>query len=202
MLTDSLGIKLQDYFLFNKYNLLVEGKSDKIILENFIREFNNHENNIPNLEELSIFNCKSANSIPVFFNIYSAFDEYASFFVLLDGDKAGDKAVKDLRDNGVEKNKIIQIKDKTNKNNPEIEDLPEKNVWEECLTDLDRKELVTLKMNNGKIVDYEYEPKNREKVKEEISNLLIEKLRKDKNMFNNYLRLLKEIKNRFTNNST
>lgn len=198
LLSNSLGIKLQDYFIFNRYNVLIEGDSDEFILTNLINIYNKLSySDIPNIDLIKFFVCKSTSSIPHFYNIYNSFNQFASFYVLVDGDKAGNKAILDLTNNGVDNKYLIQLNNKINKQEPEIEDLLSKDLWESCLKELDRKGIVTLSIKQNKITDYYFDHRDREAFKKEFSKLIVNHAKHDISKFDNYYELLKELNNRF-----
>ena len=74
-----------------------------------------------------------------------------------------------------------------------MEDLVDKAVWDQCLSQLDDDGLVTLKMQQGEIVDYEYRRADRVDVKIRFCEFLIDKAKADLGPFAKYYDLLKTL---------
>jgi len=198
----SLGVSFGDFFLFNRFNLLVEGVSDKKILTELIKLFNTEssEELLP-LQDLEFINCRSANSIPHFFNLYSVFAQYGTFLAIFDNDISGVDSRNKLISGNVPAEDLFLL-DKNEHGCGAIEDLVEKKIWDKCLQNLKKKGLVSLKVGNrnGKdvIEGYEYKENNREEMKKMFCDELISQAKKDLRPFIKYKKLLLSVRSRFS----
>jgi len=191
VIAGSLGVSFQDFFMFGRYNILVEGESDITILKGLNELF--AKGGKPNLLDLSatcFIPCGGVNSMAHFYGMYNAFNKYASFIALVDRDSAGSKALSEL---SRQKAKVVQIPVSSYKPDAAVEDIVDKSVWDKCLRELDAKGLIELKTKRGNITGYTFSPKNRVDVKKAFSTLLVKYAKKDLSKFEEYHKLLQNL---------
>ncbi len=200
IITGSLGVRFDELGLFNRFNILVEGETDKKILLELNKLFKIiGKNDLLDENETEIIVCGSASSIPHFYLMYNAFNQYGSFYALFDRDRAGINARDSLLKNGIAKDLLILIPESDFKSNGVIEDLVDKESWDKCLGILDGMGLITIKQKKNEIVDYEYLPQDRVKVKKEFTRNLIKLAKADMKPFHKYLDLLRTFSTKFNN---
>lgn len=192
----SLGVSLQDFTDFNRFNILVEGDGDVKILtalnELFWRQ---GDTTVLNLAECKITSCNGANSIPHFFSLYSIFSRYANFLAIFDRDAAGMNAYQVLLPKAP-KEDLFLVTTVSHKSDPAIEDIVDAAAWRKCLKKLDSEGLVQLISQKEQIVGYQYEPKKRVDVKKRFADMLVKSARKNLKPFEKYRELLKGIRKR------
>lgn len=197
----SLGVSFHDFFMFNRFNLFVEGESDKTLLLGLNNLFKAQGDNEGfDLQQLEIIVCGSASSIPHFFNIFHAFSRFASFMALFDKDDAGRKAYQNLLGRKYEKKDLFLIPDSPHIKDPAIEDIVDKNVWDNCLKNMQDKGLVKLvvgKTAGQEVIEsYQYNPNDRVDVKKQFAKILLECASKDLTPFVRYQNLIHAISKR------
>jgi predicted ATP-dependent endonuclease of OLD family len=197
VLAGNLGLDIQDFLPFKRYNLLVEGDTDKKILTELYKLFKKDDPEWDiDLSELEYLVCGSANAIPHFYNVYNIFNQYSDLFGLFDRDPAGTKARTDMKKNGVDEKDLILIPESDFKQDNEIEDLCDKQVWDSILDYLDNKGLIVIKSSQGEKVDYEFEHRNRIKVKSEFAKKIIEEAKNDIGKFKKFKMIFNSIHQR------
>lgn len=198
VISGNLGVDFADFLDFKRYNVLVEGETDKVLLLGLNKIL--LENGKPILDEtlVDFLVCGSANGIPHFWGMYNVFNKYADFVALFDRDDAGIKARSDLKDKKVAEDLLLLIPESTHKANCEIEDLVEKTVWDKVVRLLDEKHgLITVQNKQKTIVGYTYEQRHRIDVKRLFTKHLLEEAATDASAFSLYVTLLKVIRGRF-----
>jgi predicted ATP-dependent endonuclease of OLD family len=196
----NLGVSFQDLFMFNRFNILVEGESDKYLLEKLNELFKqNGDSGMLDLNNVELISCKSANGIKHFFHLYSVFNQYGSFFALFDRDKSGVECRNAMLKDKVDAKWLLIIPQSDYKKNNAIEDIVDKDVWEQCLGHLDDSGLIVKKIRQNKIVDYEFDNNCREAVKTEFSKKLIMYANQDLSKFLKYRELLQDLNKRIQN---
>ena len=194
VIAGNLGVAFEDFLPFKRYNILVEGESDKTLL----CELNNlytqlGETGVLDLTETDILVCGSATSIPHFYNIYNVFNHYADFLALFDRDSAGMKAREDLLVGGARESDMILIPSSAFKKDNEIEELVGKTVWDACVRKLDADGLISVETKQNEIIDYSYLRKDRTAVKKKFVKYILEHAKKDIGPFAKYKELLKTL---------
>jgi predicted ATP-dependent endonuclease of OLD family len=95
----ALGIKFSDYYNLSEFNLFVEGKTDKLIIENLlsiIKPKGTH-NKLEFLRKASVMDFTGTSSLKDFLkSTYAFMSKERSIVVIFDGDEAGFKASKEL----------------------------------------------------------------------------------------------------------
>ncbi len=191
VIAGNLGVAFDDFFPFARYNILVEGDTDRTLLSELNQLFAARgEDGLLNLDEVAFLPCGGASAIPHFYNVYNVFSQYADFVAMFDRDPAGEKARADLLRSKIHPDDAISIPTSDFRQDCELEDLVDKNIWDDCLEKLDTDGLVTLKVQQGDIVDYEYLRKDRIDVKDRFRDYLIAHARNDLGPFAKYLDLL------------
>ena len=194
IVSGSLGVNFQDMFLFNKYNILVEGETDKDLIIGLNQIFiKKGEKNLLNLDETDFIICGSANAVPHFYLMYNSFNQYANFIALLDRDESGNKAYQELIDKGIDKKYLLQIPLSDFKTEAEIEDIVNKKIWDLCLAKIDEKKLINIKSSQGNYIGYEFLPKNRIEVKKMFTKLLLDHAKNNITDFCKYKDLINQI---------
>lgn len=196
IISGSLGISFNDFFMFNKFNILVEGDSDKILLLELNKLFEKKGcNDVLDIKDVEFISCRSANSIGHFYLMYNSFNQYANFFALFDRDEAGNKVRADLSKNGIADKFLLQVPLSSYKADTEIEDLVDKDIWDDCLKKIDDKGLITLKTSKGDIIGYECKyRKDLSEVKKNFCELLVDHAKKDLSKFSKYHELLRSFR--------
>lgn len=186
-----LGVKFYDFLAFNKINILVEGDTDRDILL-AVNEAYEKINGKPilNKNEVGFIVCQSANSMPHFYATHNMFNQFAGFICLFDRDKAGQDALNNIKNLGANDSDLISIPESDYKAGCGIEDLVDYNIWEKILTNLDKKGLVTIHSQKGKIVDYDFLNKNRVEVKMLFARQLASEVSSNLTAFDKYVKLL------------
>ena len=191
----SLGVSVIDFGFFGRNNVLVEGETDKQLLIELAKLFRSGgDDSILDPEEVHFVVCNSASSVSFFYQTYSVFERFASFICLFDRDKSGIDARQKLIDNKVDPSKLVLIPTISYKDNPTIEDLVDKSIWDKILGELDASGLVELHKKKGNIVGYGFEFKNRTSVKKLFTDKLINYAKTDLSGFEHYRNLLISIK--------
>ncbi|WP_350312656.1 AAA family ATPase [Dickeya fangzhongdai] len=106
----SLGVKFSDYYSLTEFNVFVEGKTDKLIIEHMLSLIKTKgvSNKFEALRKASIMDFSGTGSLKDFLKAtYSFMYRERSIVVVFDGDDAGLKATKDL--NGYFGNKSINF---------------------------------------------------------------------------------------------
>lgn len=187
VLGKSLGVKFGDYFMFKNFNLLVEGESDARLLEGLNEIFKSGgDKGMLDLTNVGFIDSRSANGISTFFQMYSIFENYATFAALFDRDDAGIKNRELLLSNGGDKKYLLLVPQSDYRKKNAIEDIVEKDIWDLCLHELDKKKLITILMKGGQIIDYTFDAKDRVKVKTKFVELLLSYAKKDATKFLKY----------------
>lgn len=198
VIAENLGVSLHDFMEFKRYNLLVEGDTDRDLLLGLNQLFS--DSGTPDLidaKETALLPCGSANGIPHFHGLYSAFNKYADFLGLFDRDPSGAEARTTLIGKGVAKENLFLIPESSFKAACSIEDIVDKPVWDKCVGQLDADGLIEVISKQGVITDYSFEPKNRVEVKKRFVKYLLEHAKKDLAPFKKYGVLLGDIAKRF-----
>lgn len=191
LITGSLGVGFDELGLFNRFNILVEGKTDKNLILGLNNLFHQAgESNLLDEKETMFIECGSASAISHFYHMYNVFNQYGSFYALFDRDKAGMDARENLRNKGVSKDLLVLIPESDYKKENAIEDIVQKEIWDKCLNYIDDKKLVTIKKRQGQIVDYEYFRKDRVPFKTLFVKKLLEHASEDLQPFRKYLNLI------------
>ncbi|MFC1568296.1 ATP-dependent endonuclease [Candidatus Margulisiibacteriota bacterium] len=198
VIAGNLGVSFRDFFIFNKLNVLVEGETDKDLLlglNKLIKKSGSKD--FLDIENIELISCGSVNTIPHFYNMYNVFNRYADFIALFDRDKRAIETRDKMIKNGIDKSKLLLIPKSGHRNDPEIEDLVDKSIWDFCLNKLDDDGLISLKQQRGKIIGYEYLQKDRVAVKTNFCKYLLGSAAKDLGKFKKYQDLIKNIKSVF-----
>lgn len=184
VLTGNLGVDIHDFLPIKRYNMLVEGETDKKILTEIYKLFKAKDSSMKaDLKDLEYLVCGSASSIPHFYHVYNVFNQYSDFMCLFDRDAASTKPRADLLNKGVNEDNLLFVPKSTFKTNNEIEDIVDKPVWDSIIKFLDSKSLISVVSKQGQIVDYSFEERNRIQVKKIFSEKLIEEAKKDLSKF-------------------
>lgn len=105
---NALGVRFSDYYHLAQFNIFVEGKTDKIIIEHLLSVIKpkGNSNKLEALRAAAIMDFTGTSSLKDFLkSTYSLMAKERSIVVIFDGDDAGLKASKDL--NGYFGNKRI-----------------------------------------------------------------------------------------------
>ena len=188
VIAGNLGITFNDFFPFNRFNILVEGKTDRDLLMalNLLFKSAGSSDDFLDLSETEFLVCGSANSIPHFYQMYNVFNRYADFIALFDRDNSGLRAREKLIKEGVGNADLILVPTSSYKEKNAIEDIVYKLVWDDCIRKLDADGLVNIVMSQGKIKDYQFHLKDRIEVKKRFSKYLIEHAKKDLRPFKKF----------------
>ena len=190
----NLGVSFHDISLFNRFNILVEGVSDKYLLSQFNELFKRRGYpDMLDLTHLDFIPCKSANGIEHFFHLYNIFNQYGSFFALFDRDKSGVACRSRMLNDNINEKALLLIPQSDYKKDNAIEDLVDKGIWDKCLKYLDQKGLIEIKSRKGQIVDYDFDSGRREEVKTEFSKKLVAYAKQDMSKFEKYREMLQNL---------
>lgn len=117
---DALGFSLRDSLFISEENIIVEGPSDKYILEGILTYLKDSVK--LDLSKLFINSPGGANKIP-YYALFMA-SESLKFVVVLDNDSAGKKAAKELeRISQIDTKQIIKLDQVITEDNATLEDL-------------------------------------------------------------------------------
>ena len=188
-----LGVSLSDFLTLKRFNVLVEGDTDRDILLTLNELFGKHGTRPLATERLGFISCGAASAIPHFYNLYNVFNQYADFAALFDRDKAGIEARDNLLKQGARKERMLLLPEVQGLESIQIEDLVERPIWEEILGELDQEGLVTLHSKKQQIVGYEYDHRNRLAFKLGFKARLIQRAKKSLNGFEQYRSVLERI---------
>lgn len=95
----ALGIKFSDYYNLAEFNIFVEGKTDKLIIEHLLSIIKpkGNTNKFEFLRKSSVMDFTGTSSLKDFLkSTYSFMSKERAIVVIFDGDEAGLKATKDL----------------------------------------------------------------------------------------------------------
>lgn len=194
----SLGVSFEDFFMFNRYNVLVEGDTDETLLVGLNKLFMKAgATDLLNLGDTAFIPCGGSNSIPHFYGMYNAFNKYASFRALFDRDPEAQRNREVLVKKGVDAGYLLLVPESAYKTDGAIEDIVDKAIWDKCLHKLDEEGLVELKMKQGAVTGYTFLQKDRVAVKKGFTELLLQHAAKDLSKFEKYQTLLQAIKKSF-----
>lgn len=192
----SLGVSLQDFTHFNRFNILVEGDSDVRILKGLNELFAAAgDDKVLDGAACNFVSCNGATPIPHFFSLYSVFNRYASFLAVFDRDPAGLAAYQILVQKAP-KEDLFLVPVVPHQAAPAIEDIVEIGVWRKCLKKLDDEGLVQLISQKGKITGYQFDPKKRIDVKKRFADLLLKSAKGNLNPFEKYREFLRDVRKR------
>lgn len=125
---DSLGFTLRDSFCISNKTLLVEGQSDKDILEGMLIYLRNNKLMEYDLNHILINSIGGANKMP--FYAFFLLTEALKFAVILDNDPNGTSASRELRGlDKIEEKQIITLNKVKENDNITIEDLINPNFY-------------------------------------------------------------------------
>ena len=197
IIAGNLGVSFDDFFDFKRFNALVEGESDKMLLT----ELNNlfmqaSPDRLLNLSQTAFLVCGSANAIPHFYHQFNVFNRYADFVAVFDRDDPGQRARNDLINRDVDESNLILIPESPLREKNLIEDLVERSIWEKVIKRLDTDGLIQVKTQQGTITGYEYHPNDRAAVKKAFVKYLLQSARKNLGPFSLYKVLLQSIENK------
>ena len=194
VIAGNLWVGFDDFLPFKRFNILVEGQTDKDLLTTLNTLFQNPGGQqILNLEDTAFLVCGAANSIPHFYHTYNVFNQYADFVALFDRDAAGIKARDELITAGVDPAGLLYSTSAFRQNN-EIEDLADKSVWDSCIRRLDQDGLVSVVTQRGQINNYNYLMKDRVEVKKKFLEYLLADAKKNLSAFSKYQVLLNDLR--------
>jgi predicted ATP-dependent endonuclease of OLD family len=125
---DSLGFTLKDTLCISSETLMVEGQSDKDILEAMLIYLRENKSIEYNLSHILINSLGGANKIPYY--AFFMLNENLKFAAILDNDEAGKSASKELKDlDKIDEKQIIILNKVKEKDNITIEDLINPNFY-------------------------------------------------------------------------
>jgi predicted ATP-dependent endonuclease of OLD family len=191
IIAGNLGVAFDDFFDFMRFNILVEGESDKTLLTELNKLFMQADSEpLLNLEHTGFLVCGSASAIPHIYHQYNLFNRFSDFVALFDRDDPGVKARTDLINRGIDEARLILIPKSINREKNTIEDLVDRSVWEKVIKQLDSDGLVEVKAKQQVITGYEYHFNDRVAVKKTFVKYLLQHARKDLSAFAIYRKLL------------
>ncbi|MDE2489363.1 MAG: AAA family ATPase [Elusimicrobia bacterium] len=201
VIAGSLGVSINDFMMFNRFNVLVEGETDRELLVGLNQLFREAgRDDVLDLAEVEFIPCGSATSIPHFYGMFNAYSRYASFIALFDRDDAGKKAYDALINRKVARECLVLVPESPYKKNSAMEDIVDKKIWDRIIRELSAKDLAVVKSRDkgkiAEIVGYEYEANQRVDFKRAFTKLLLKHARSKLDCFEKYHELLVELKAR------
>jgi predicted ATP-dependent endonuclease of OLD family len=195
VIAGNLGVSFADFFEFGRFNVLVEGESDRKLLTELNKLFESSgEAGIIDLDQTEFLVCGTVNAISHFYHMYNTFNRYADFIAVFDRDDPGIRERTKLLTAGVPASNLILIPESPHLEKNRMEDIVDREVWETCLRKLDSDGLIELHMKQDKITGYQYHYTDRVEVKKKFVEYLLKSAKKDLKSFSRYLNLLREIK--------
>jgi len=194
VIAGNLGVTFDDYFNFGRFNILVEGETDRNLLIELNRLFQNQgEIGLLDMSKVNFIVCGGASSIPHFYHLYNVFNRYADFIALFDRDDKAIEARKKLVHDGISDKHLILIPESKNREKNGIEDLVGRDVWERCIRKLDSDGLADIISKQGKIKGYNYDQSDRINFKRRFTNYLIKSAKRSLKNYGSYRDLLRTI---------
>ena len=194
IIAGNLGVSFDDFFDFKRFNILVEGESDKRLLTELNSLFMQASpDRLLNLTQTEFLVCGSANAIPHIYHQFNVFNRYADFVAVFDRDDPGNRARNDLINRGIDESNLILIPESPLREKNSIEDLVARPIWEKVIKRLDSDELIQTKTQQGTITGYEYHPNDRIAVKKAFVKYLLQYARRNLGSFSLYKVLLQSL---------
>lgn len=189
VLVGNLGIRFTDINVFSRYNVLVEGESDKSIMEAA-----NAAYAVLDPNDVQFIDCGSASAEVHFYEMFNGFNDYADFVAIFDRDEAGMAARQKLLESGRDRSRLLLLEKQGHYENASIEDLLSKTSWSEMIKDLSESGLIEITTKKDMITKYDFDHRDRIKVKKRASAFIIDRIKSKPEDCLGYKKLLLDVK--------